>query len=316
MSSSSDISSPPSPVADQQRLGRFETVRKTVFSDKRAVGGAVIVVTIFIFAVFAPYLAPTEPQSTYDLLEPPNSHSEGDFDMDGTTETVWHPLGTDSQGKDIVTELIYGARISLLVASATVGFALIVGTTIGLLAGYYRGRIDSLLMRYVDLQWAFPEIVLAVAIIAIAGGIGVVPVIIAIGFGFIDDFARLVRSEVLKIREEAYITAARAIGMRPRRVMFSEIFPNVVGTILVQVTLLVPIAILWEAGLSFIGMGVSPSTPTWGLLLADGRQFIHEAWWISVFPGLAILVTVLSFTLFGEGLRETFDINEQEVHDR
>lgn len=303
-------------AADRQQRDWFGPVTRTVLSDKRAVAGAVVVVSIIVLAVFAPYLAPTDPQTTYNLLEPPNSHSEGDFDLDGKTEEIWHPLGTDSQGKDILTELIYGARISLLVAFATVGFALLVGTTIGMLAGYYGGWIDSLLMRYVDLQWAFPEIVLAVAIIAIAGGIGVVPVIIAIGFGFVDDFARLVRSEVLKTREEAYITAARVVGMRPRRVMFREILPNVTGTILVQITLLIPIAILWEAGLSFIGMGVSPSTPTWGLLLADGRQFIHEAWWISVLPGLAILVTVLSFTLFGEGLREAFDVSEREVHDR
>jgi peptide/nickel transport system permease protein len=288
---------------------------RTVLSDKRAVVGAVVVVSIIVLAVFAPYLAPSESQTTYDLLQPPNSYSEGDFDLDGTTEVIWHPLGTDSQGKDILTELIYGARISLLVAFATVGFALLVGTAIGMLAGYYRGWIDSLLMRYIDLMWAFPEIVLAVAIIAVSGGVGIVPVIIAIGFGFVDDFARLVRGEVLKTREEPYVMAARAVGMRPRRVMFREILPNVTGTILVQVTLLIPIAILWEAGLSFIGMGVSPNTPTWGLLLADGRQFLHEAWWISVLPGLAILVTVLSFTLVGEGLREAFDVSEREVHD-
>ena len=300
---------------ERPQRDRLGPVMRTVLSDKRAVVGAVVVVSIIVLAVFAPYLAPSESQTTYDLLQPPNSYSEGDFDLDGTTEVIWHPLGTDSQGKDILTELIYGARISLLVAFATVGFALLVGTAIGMLAGYYRGWIDSLLMRYIDLQWAFPEIVLAVAIIAVAGGIGVVPVIIAIGFGFVDDFARLVRSEVLKTREEAYVTAARAVGMRPRRVMFREILPNVTGTILVQITLLIPIAILWEAGLSFIGMGVSPNTPTWGLLLADGRQFLHEAWWISVLPGLAILVTVLSFTLVGEGLREAFDVSEREVHD-
>lgn len=300
---------------ERPQRDRLGPVMRTVLSDKRAVVGAVVVVSIIVLAVFAPYLAPSESQTTYDLLQPPNSYSEGDFDLDGTTEVIWHPLGTDSQGKDILTELIYGARISLLVAFATVGFALLVGTAIGMLAGYYRGWIDSLLMRYIDLMWAFPEIVLAVAIIAVSGGVGIVPVIIAIGFGFVDDFARLVRGEVLKTREEPYVMAARAVGMRPRRVMFREILPNVTGTILVQVTLLIPIAILWEAGLSFIGMGVSPNTPTWGLLLADGRQFLHEAWWISVLPGLAILVTVLSFTLVGEGLREAFDVSEREVHD-
>ncbi|MEY7848860.1 ABC transporter permease [Natrarchaeobius sp. A-rgal3] len=293
-----------------------DTVVQNAFADRYTLLGGIGVLVVVLVSIFAPYIAPTDPQATFELMTPPNGYSEGDFTNDGTIDRVWHPLGTDSQGRDILTELVYGARISLLVAFATVGFAFVVGTAIGLLAGYYRGWIDSLLMRYVDFQWAFPELVLAIAIIAIAGGIGVVPVIIAVGFAFIDDFARIVRSEVLKIREEAYVTAARAVGMSPRRIMIREILPNVTGTITVQTTLLVPIAILWEAGLSFIGVGVAPTTPTWGLLLSDGRQFINEAWWISVLPGLAILVTVLSFTLLGEGLREAFDVSDREVKDR
>ena len=191
-----------------------------------------------------------------------------------------------------------------------------IGTTIGILAGYYGGIIDSLLMRYVDFQWAFPELILGVAIIALSGGLGVTNVIIAIGIAYIDDFARIVRGEILSIREEEYITAARAVGMGDARIMFREMLPNAVAPIIVQATLMIPLAILAEAGLSFLGLGVKPTTPTWGLLLSDGRQFIDRAWWISVMPGLAIMVTVLSFNMFGDGLRDAFDIGEGEVEER
>jgi peptide/nickel transport system permease protein len=171
-------------------------------------------------------------------------------------------------------------------------------------------------MRYVDFQWAFPELILGVAIIALSGGLGVINVIMAIGIAYIDDFARLVRGEILSVREEEYITAAHAIGMSDRRVMFREMLPNAVAPIIVQATLMIPLAILAEAGLSFLGLGVKPTTPTWGLLLSDGRQFIDQAWWISVVPGLAIMLTVLAFNMFGDGLRDAFDISEGEVEER
>ncbi|MFC3959598.1 ABC transporter permease [Halovivax cerinus] len=271
---------------------------------------------VIVVAIFAPEIAPHDPDATFGLFQEPNTYSEMDYDYDGTVERTWHPLGTDSYGHDILSRIIFGTRVSLLVALATVSFAFVVGTTIGLLAGFYGGWIDSLLMRYIDFQWAFPEIVLAIAIIAFSGGIGVWNVIIAIGIAYVDDFARLVRGEVLWIREEEYIKAARSIGMPDRRIMSREILPMSIGPIVVQATVLLPLAILWEASLSFLGLGVKPTTPTWGLLIADGRDFIVEAWWIAMMPGLAIMFTVLAFNIIGDGLRDAFDVHEGEGIER
>jgi ABC-type dipeptide/oligopeptide/nickel transport system permease subunit len=287
-----------------------------ILGDKMALFGAAVVLLFVITAVFAPYIAPHGQEETFGFMKEPLSSSQADIDGDGQTESVFHPLGTDSFGHDILSRLIFGARVSLLVSLATLAVALTIGTTIGILAGYYGGVIDSLLMRYVDFQWAFPELILGVAIIALSGGLGVTNVIIAIGIAYIDDFARIVRGEILSIREEEYITAARAVGMGDARIMFREMLPNAVAPIIVQATLMIPLAILAEAGLSFLGLGVKPTTPTWGLLLSQGRDFISRAWWISVMPGLAIMVTVLAFNMFGDGLRDAFDISEGEVEER
>ena len=287
-----------------------------LLADKLALFGAVVVVAFVLVAVFAPVVAPHDPEATFGFMKEPNSYTTGDFDGDAATERVWHPLGTDSFGHDVLSRIIYGARVSLLVALATVAVAFTVGTTIGLLAGFYGGWIDSVLMRYVDFQWAFPELILGVGIIAISGGLGVTNVVIAIGIAYIDDFARLVRGEVLSLREEEYVTAARAIGMSDRRIMTREILPNAVAPLIVQATLMIPLAILAEAGLSFLGLGVKPTTPTWGLLLSDGRQFVGDAWWISVMPGFAIMLTVLAFNTLGDGLRDIFDVNDGEVESR
>jgi peptide/nickel transport system permease protein len=284
--------------------------------DKLALFGAVVVVGFVLVAVFAPYVAPYDPGATFGFMQPPDSYSQADLDGDGSIERVWHPLGTDSFGYDVLSRIIFGARVSLAVALATVLVAFTIGTAIGLAAGFYGGWIDSVLMRYVDFQWAFPEIILGVAIIAFAGGRGVENVVIAIGIAYIDDFARLIRGEVLSLREEEYVTAARAIGMSNRRIMTGEILPNAVAPLIIQATLMIPLAILAEAGLSFLGLGVSPTTPTWGLLLSDGRQFISRAWWISVMPGIAIMLVVLAFNTLGDGLRDVFDVSDSEVEQR
>ena len=279
-------------------------------NDRKALSGAIVVVGFVITALLAPIFAPYDPNTTFTILQEPATHSttaDGEF---------FHPLGTDSYGHDVLSRIIYGAQVSLLVAAATVLFAFTVGTAIGVVAGYYGGWIDSVLMRYIDFQWAFPTLILAAGIIAFAGGLGVWNVIIAIGVAFIDDFARLVRGEVLSLREEEYVMAARAVGMGDRRIMTKEILPNAVAPIIVQVTLMIPLAILAEAGLSFLGLGVTPTTPTWGLMLSEGRQFLSQAWWISIFPGFAIMITVLAFNMFGDGLRDVFDVKEGEVGDR
>ena len=299
--------------SDPDKQTVLSRIRSSLREDRKALLGAVIVVAFIATALFAPWIAPLDPNQSYGNLQEPNSVSEGDWSGDGETEEVRHVLGTDSYGQDILSQIIYGARISLLVAAATVLFAFTVGTAIGVVAGYYGGWVDTVLMRYVDFQWAFPTLILAAGIIAFAGGLGVMNVIIAIGVAFIDDFARLVRGEVLSIREEEYIMAAKAVGMNDVRIMTKEILPNAVAPLIVQVTLMIPLAILAEAGLSFLGLGVTPTTPTWGLMLSEGRQFISQAWWISIFPGFAIMITVLAFNMFGDGLRDAFDVRDTEV---
>ncbi|SIR81329.1 peptide/nickel transport system permease protein [Haladaptatus litoreus] len=310
----------PPEYQEEEHYEEHKTTRKRVvegiLGDKMALFGAIVVVLFIFTAVFAPYVAPHDPEATFGFMQGPNSYSEGNYDADASIDRVWHPLGTDSFGHDVLSRMIYGARVSLLVALATVAVAFTLGTAIGLLAGFYGGWVDSVLMRYVDFQWAFPELILGVGIIALSGGLGVTNVVIAIGIAYIDDFARLVRGEVLSLREEEYVMAARAIGMSNRRIMTREILPNAVAPLIVQATLMIPLAILAEAGLSFLGLGVKPTTPTWGLLLSDGRQFIGDAWWISVMPGFAIMLTVLAFNMLGDGLRDVFDVSEGEVESR
>jgi peptide/nickel transport system permease protein len=301
-------------VAEHESL--WQRVIDGLLADKLRIASAIFLLVIVATAVFAPQIAPHDPDATFGLYKEPTAHSQADIDDDGDLERVWHPLGTDSFGHDILSRIIFGTRISLLVALATVAVAFSIGTTIGLLAGFYGGWIDSALMRYIDFQWAFPEIVLAIAIISFSGGLGVWNVIIAIGIAYVDDFARLVRGEVLWIREEEFIKAAHSIGMGNRRIMSTEVLPMAVGPIIVQATVLLPLAIIWEASLSFLGLGVKPTTPTWGLLIADGRGYIVDAWWISVMPGLAIMFTVLAFNIVGDGLRDAFDVHEQEGLDR
>jgi peptide/nickel transport system permease protein len=184
---------------------------------------------------------------------------------------------------------------------------MVVGVLLGLIAGYYGRWIDSVIMRFVDLLWAFPVIILAVAIVAVFGA-GFANVVVAIAVAYLDDFARIVRAEVLRLREEDYTIAARSIGARNRRIMFQHILPNIVAPIIVQATFAVGLGILAESTLTFLGLGVNPSTPTWGATLNEGRDFVRQAWWISVFPGCAIVVTVLALNLFGDGLRDAFDV--------
>jgi peptide/nickel transport system permease protein len=185
-----------------------------------------------------------------------------------------------------------------------------IGIFLGLVAGYRGGWADSIIMRYIDLQWAFPNFIIAVYLVAVFGT-GLLNVVIAISLAFLDDFARVVRAMVLSLREQEFVLAARAMGASDTRIQRRHILPNTVAPVIVQATVSVSYAILAEAGLSFLGLGVEPTTPTWGLILADARSFISRAWWLAVFPGLAITLTVLSINFVGDALRDILDVRDQ-----
>lgn len=268
---------------------------KTLGRNKKAAAGLVFLLLLTLAAIFAPWLTRYDPTAmAFGMIEAPS----------------WtHPLGTDDLGRDLLARIIYGARISLFVGVSTVGISLVIGVFLGVIAGYYGGWLDNLIMRYVDLQWAFPNFIIAVYLVAVFGT-GLTNIIIAISLAFIDDFARLARGMVLAARSQDYVTAARSLGASDGRIMLRHILPNTVAPIIVQATVSISYAILAEAGLSFLGLGVKASTPTWGLILSDARSFISRAWWLGLFPGVAIMLTVLSVNFVGDALRDMLDVRE------
>jgi peptide/nickel transport system permease protein len=258
-----------------------------------AVAGAVVVLVMFALSFFAPFITPYEPNTldAYHVLLPPS---------------VSHWFGTDEVGRDVFTRMIYGARISLKVGFIAIGIATLIGTVVGLVAGYYGGLVDSLLMRFVDIMFCFPTFFLILAVITIREP-SIINIMLIIGLTGWMGVARLVRAEVLTIRERDYVLAARAIGSSDLRIIFRHIMPNALGPVLVYATLGVAAAILTESSLSFLGIGVPPPTPSWGNILASGKEFLEFAWWLFLFPGLAITVTSLSYYLVGEGIRDALD---------
>ncbi|MGH2557564.1 MAG: ABC transporter permease [Thermomicrobiales bacterium] len=261
--------------------------------ERKALVGLVFVAILATIAITGPLIAPYDPDTDdFGLFEGPS---------------LDHPFGTDSFGRDLFSRMIVGTRISFSVGLLAAFSSLVVGVVLGLLAGYYGGWVDSVVSRFIDLLWAFPVIILAVGMVAVFGA-GFRNVVLAIAIAYLDDFARIVRAEVLSLREEDYTLAARAIGAPDRRIMLRHILPNTAAPIIVQATFAVGLGILAEATLTFLGLGVNPTIPTWGLALNEGRDFIRQAWWISVFPGLAIVFTVLSLNLFGDGLRDALDV--------
>ncbi len=274
---------------------RENRLRATLAKDRKAQFGVIILGLFVIAAIVAPWIAPNDP-------------NEMTLDMMSQMSAV-HPLGTDDLGRDLLSRIIFGTRISLFIGISTVLIALIVGVTLGIAAGYYGGRLDFIIMRYIDLQWAFPNFIIAVYLVAVFGT-GLFNIIAAISLAFIDDFARVARSMTLSIREEQYIDSARTLGFSNVRIMFGHILPNAMPPIIVQATVSVSYAILAEASLSFLGLGVDADTPTWGLILADGRGFISQAWWLGVFPGLAIMLVVLSINFIGDWLRDALDVRQ------
>jgi peptide/nickel transport system permease protein/dipeptide transport system permease protein len=270
-----------------------------LWRNKTAVAGLIVIAAFVFCALFAPLLTPHNPveASLYDQIKPPFW-----YDI-GTTE---HILGTDDLGRDILSRIIYGARVSLIVALVSVGIAFVIGSLLGAIAGYYKGTVDNIIMRFMDILLAFPHILMAIVVVAYLGP-SLRNAMIAIGIIYIPRFARILRGSVLEELQKDYVTASRAAGARDWRIIFVTIFPNCLAPLIVQTTLGFASAILDAAALSFLGLGAQPPTPEWGAMIAMGRSLILRAWWVMTFPGIAILLAVLGFNLFGDGLRDALD---------
>jgi peptide/nickel transport system permease protein len=258
-----------------------------------AMAGGAVVLLLFFLSFFAGFITPYEPDTLdlYNVLMPPSAE---------------HWLGTDDLGRDVLTRMIYGARISLKVGFVSVGIAVVIGTVIGLVAGYYGGWIDNVLMRFVDIMLCFPTFFLILAVIALVGQ-SIWYIMAIIGLTGWMGVTRLVRAELLSLRERDFVLAARTLGASDFRIIFRHILPNAMSPVLISATLGVAGAILTESALSFLGIGVPPPTPSWGNILTSGKDYIEFAWWLTLFPGLAIMVTVLSYYLVGEGIRDALD---------
>jgi peptide/nickel transport system permease protein len=217
-----------------------------------------------------------------------------------------HPLGTDNLGRDVLVRILYGSRVSLAVGFAAVLVACGAGILLGLVSGYYGGRIDSVIMRVADVFMAYPFMLLTISVIAVLGN-SIFNLILVLGLSDWVTYARTIRGSVLSIKEKEFVLAARSVGTRHRVILLRHVFPNVLSPILVLATVRVANIIIWESGLSFLGMGVPPPMPTWGRMLAEGRVYITDAWWLVTLPGLAIMLTILSINLLGDGLRDALD---------
>ncbi len=273
---------------------RLLTVIGRRFSRNRlSVMGAVTVLSLITVSLLAPFIAPYDPTTidVHNVLSPPGKA---------------HLLGTDELGRDLLSRIIWGSRVSLKVGFVAVGIAIMIGIVVGSLAGFYGGRVDAVLMRFVDVMLAFPTFFLILAVIAILEP-SIFTIMAVIGVTSWMDVARLVRAEFLTLKERDFVDAAKAIGVSNGRLMFRHILPNALSPVFVSATFGVAGAILIESGLSFLGLGVQPPDPSWGNILTSGKDNIEVAWWLSLYPGLAILITVLSYNLVGEGLRDALD---------
>lgn len=285
------------------RLRRFHRglggFLRELWGHPTAVLGGVLTLAYILAAIFAPQLSPHDPfKSDLTLRLLPPAWQEGGDSA--------YPLGTDLQGRDLLSRIIYGSRVSLRVGFLVVGFSVLVGTTLGTIAGYHRGWVDRVVSRLADLLLAFPYLVFAVAVMAFLGP-GFTNMLMALSFKSWVRFFRLVRAETLSQKTREYVDAAKVAGQSTSAIIVSEILPNVLHSILVLVTLRMGTLILSEAALSYLGLGIQPPTAAWGSMVSDGRDHLMTSWWVSTLPGLAILILVMGLNLFGEGLRDVLD---------
>ncbi|MCU4742459.1 ABC transporter permease [Halobacteria archaeon AArc-m2/3/4] len=275
----------------------LERVRSELRGNPLTLAGALIVTGLAAVAIVGPVLTPYDP-TTQELANRLQSPS------------LAHPLGTDQLGRDVMTRLVYGARISLGIAIAVTAIRVVIGTTVGLVAGYAGGWVDEALMRLVDVQLAFPGLVLALVVAGILGP-SLRNVMLALAVVGWATYARVVRGSVLSVKEREYVHAAKLVGTPPRRIARRHLLPNVINPVIVLATLNLGTVVLATAGLSFIGLGAQPPTPEWGTMLAGGRNYLRSAWWLVNAPGVAIVLTVLGFNLLGDGLRDLLDPRQQ-----
>jgi len=290
--SDASVATTPDAAALEETAGRRSLLRRAL-KHPLVVTGSIVVLALAIVAVFGHWLAPYDPTGM-------------DFSSRFAPPSWAHPFGTDDFGRDVFSRVLYGAAVSFKVAFIAVGISGTVGVMLGLLAGFLGGWIDEVVMRLMDILFAFPAVLLAITVMAILGR-GVGNAMVAIAIVYIPIFARVTRGAVIGVRGREYVTAALAMGQRSWRIMLRHILPNALGPIIVQTSLSLAFAILAEAALSFFGLGTQPPEPSWGRMLSEGRSFLHQAPWMGIFPGLAIMISVLGFNLLGDGLRDVLD---------
>ena len=293
----------PAPEATQAEVGaagmprkktsELREVGRQLIRNRAAVVGLVIIGAFIILSVFAPVFAPYDPLATTlgDRLATPSRE---------------YLLGADELGRDLLSRMLYGGRISLNIGIISVAIGAMIGVPIGAISGYFGGKLDIITQRFIDIMIAFPGILLAIVVVTVLG-VGVENVMIATGIASVPVYARLVRGSVLSIKEQSYVAAARAAGLGDARIIFRQILPNCLAPIIVQSTFQIATSILWAAGLGFLGLGAQAPTPEWGAILSNGRAYIRTAHHLTTYPGLAILLMVLGFNLVGDGLRDALD---------
>lgn len=285
---------------DVARRERNERIRRTIHSfmqNELSVVGLLMIVILVASAILAPYIAP------YPEDAGPGVH----FDRANEPPSFEHPMGTDTTGRDIFSRILFGARVSLQMGFVVLSIAITLGVVLGLTAGYIGGPVNAVIMRTTDIFLAIPPTLLAMAVVA-AIGASLFNVMIAIAFSWWSWYARLVQGEVLSIKEDEFVEASRSLGSSWHRTAFKEILPNIVSPITVKATLDMGFVILVGAGLAFLGLGAQPPKPTWGAMIAQGRNYVTTYWWIATFPGIAISFAVLAFNFVGDGLRDVFDV--------
>ncbi len=274
-------------------ISQREILIKTFKSNKTSVVGLFMAFAVVVIALLSPWISPYDPIAQ-------------DMNIQHDPPSWAHPFGTDSYGRDQLSRILWGSRVSLVVGILSVLFAMAVGIPLGMVGGYKGGRVDSLVLRFIDIFMSFPIVILGLLVLAIMGP-GLIKIVIAIGVALIPRIARLARGSTLSVKGKEYIEAARAVGQGDGKIMFIHVLPNIFGEILVMGTLWVATAIIVEASLSFIGLGVRPPTPSWGAMIRDGLDQLTNAPWLSIFPGLAIFTSVFAFNLIADGLRDISD---------